>query len=67
MDGSSDAQAESGSWLRDAEEATGRRRRRGGNVGMVMSVKALGPDYYPYAEALQERGDIDYAKLTSLR
>ena len=28
MDGSSDAQAESGSWLRDAEEATGRRRGR---------------------------------------
>ncbi len=64
MDGSSDAQAESGSWLRDAEEATG--RRRGGHVGMVMSVKTLGPDYYPYAEALQERGDIDYAKLASL-
>lgn len=28
MDGSSDTQAESGSWLRDAEEATGRRRGR---------------------------------------
>jgi hypothetical protein len=28
MDGSSDAQAESGSWLRDAEKATGRRRGR---------------------------------------
>ena len=28
MDGSSDAQAESGSWLRDAEEATGRLRGR---------------------------------------
>ncbi len=35
-------------------------------VGIVMSVKALGPDYYPYAEALKERGDIDFAKLASL-
>jgi hypothetical protein len=35
-------------------------------VGIVMSVKALGPDYYPYAEALKERGDIDCAKLASL-
>lgn len=28
IDGSSDAQAESGSWIKDAEEATGRRRGR---------------------------------------
>jgi hypothetical protein len=35
-------------------------------VGIVMSVKALGSDYYPYAEALKERADIDYAKLASL-
>ncbi len=35
-------------------------------VGIVMSVKALGSDHYPYAEALKERGDIDCAKLASL-
>jgi hypothetical protein len=35
-------------------------------VGIVMSVKELGSDYYPYAEALKARGDISYAKLASL-
>ena len=60
VDGSSDAQAESGSWLRDAEEATGRKHRRCSfeecsNKAAHVCIRGRAASLHQYAERATPR------------